>query len=517
MSRPIAWCANLQGTAVRATASLALLAFVFYKIDLGQVFSAFARMDARYLPAIFALIYIAVAVGVLKWDLILKARQVRVRSATLFDFYMIGLFFNNFLPSSIGGAVVQAYETARRTGNTSDTTASIVADRLIASSSLGLLALIGLFAVDRTPKLVALVLLFAAGSIAVLAAFAHPRLLHGLIERTIRGHRGRLGDWTAETAGALGQILTDWPLVIRSAALSLVFQLVLALLAVVTFWAIGERVDVGHAFVFVPIISALTVLPVSLSGLGVREAAYVYFFGTLGVAASQAVAASLLFFATVAIASLPGAVLFIAGRRARASSSGANDSVAGRAEARGVPGPRENELLPELAAERAALHYRRGSNCAEAVIQSLDEVLGRGDVPVAAGSAWQGGISRTGCLCGALAGATIMAGVLSDGDGASARSRRRTAAAAAVRIKEAFEEEYGSSCCRTIRRRLSPDSPESTRRCGEITAETARIAACVLAPIAGPVTALKAGSQPPSQRTSLSVQPAAQPKRAGEQ
>jgi uncharacterized membrane protein YbhN (UPF0104 family) len=62
-------------------------------------------------------------------------------------------------------------------------------------------------------------------------------------------------------------------------------------------------------------IFALTMLPVSLSGLGVREAAYVFFFGQAGVARPDAIAASLLFFVVVGIGSLPGAALFALGRR----------------------------------------------------------------------------------------------------------------------------------------------------------------------------------------------------------
>ncbi|HET7824150.1 MAG TPA: hypothetical protein VFK90_02410, partial [Anaeromyxobacter sp.] len=78
----------------------------------------------------------------------------------------------------------------------------------------------------------------------------------------------------------------------------------------------------ARCVVYTPMIFTVTMLPVSLSGFGVREAAYVWFFGQAGVGPADAVAASLLFFAAVALASLPGAPLFALGRRREPRADG---------------------------------------------------------------------------------------------------------------------------------------------------------------------------------------------------
>ena len=70
----------------------------------------------------------------------------------------------------------------------------------------------------------------------------------------------------------------------------------------------------GACFLFIPIIMAIQLVPVSLNGLGVREGAYVFFFGSAGLVASQAVAASLLFALLTTLVSLSGGVLFAARR-----------------------------------------------------------------------------------------------------------------------------------------------------------------------------------------------------------
>jgi uncharacterized protein (TIRG00374 family) len=300
---------------LRAGVSVIALGFIIYRIDLGHLASAFSRLHVEYAPIILALVYGAIVLSVFKWSLLVRARGVKIGVGRLFDFWLIGLFFNNFMPTSIGGDVVQGYEMARRTGRGSDAAATILSDRLIASVALGLTAMVGLLVVPFTPKLLALVAAFAAGTIAVAAVFLHPRLTEKLVERSIGGRLESVGAWGGRTASAIRELLGDWRLVARTALLAVGFQATLAVINVVIFRALGVGVDLGHALVYVPIISAVTVLPISLSGLGVREAAYVYFFSRVGVDGSSAVAASLIFFVSVAVASLPGAVLFVLARR----------------------------------------------------------------------------------------------------------------------------------------------------------------------------------------------------------
>ncbi|HEV2121205.1 MAG TPA: lysylphosphatidylglycerol synthase domain-containing protein, partial [Chloroflexota bacterium] len=97
--------------------------------------------------------------------------------------------------------------------------------------------------------------------------------------------------------------------------LSFVFQATVVLAAWAGFAAIGVPVSLGACFLFIPIISAIQLVPVSLNGLGVREGAYVFFFGSIGIGQLESVAASLLFGLLVAAVSLAGGVLF-ATRRA---------------------------------------------------------------------------------------------------------------------------------------------------------------------------------------------------------
>jgi uncharacterized membrane protein YbhN (UPF0104 family) len=100
--------------------------------------------------------------------------------------------------------------------------------------------------------------------------------------------------------------------------LSILFQICVAGVNVAIFEALGAPVSLAHCVIYTPMIFTIAMLPISISGFGVREAAYWYFFSQVGVGQAEAVAASLLFFVIVGICSLPGAPLFVFRRKRQA-------------------------------------------------------------------------------------------------------------------------------------------------------------------------------------------------------
>ena len=104
----------------------------------------------------------------------------------------------------------------------------------------------------------------------------------------------------------------DRPALARAAGASLVFNLSLIATQAYLGRAVGVHLSLWYFFLFVPILSSLLTVPISISGFGVREGGYVVLFGQAGVAAPQAVAMSLLFYAVNAITGLVGGALYLA-------------------------------------------------------------------------------------------------------------------------------------------------------------------------------------------------------------
>jgi uncharacterized protein (TIRG00374 family) len=302
---------------LRVAVTAALLLAVAWTVDLGAVAERATRLDRGWTAAAFAVVFAAVAISAWKWGLVLACRGRPLGYGRLFRHYLVGLFFNNVLPTTVGGDAVRAWEAARDTGDAPVAVGSVVAERLVAGAALGVTALLGLPFVEVTPRLLALVAVFLAIDVALVAAFVVPRVADrvagSVLPRGLAGTRSAV----SETIAVVRECLGSRPLLARLFLLSLVFQVLVAAVNACLFHAMGVPVSLARCVVYTPMIFTVTMLPISLSGLGVREAAYAYFFGGAGVSQADAVAASLLFFVVVGVASLPGAPLFALGRRPR--------------------------------------------------------------------------------------------------------------------------------------------------------------------------------------------------------
>ena len=292
---------------LRPLVSLALLGVLFWKIGAAALWSVLSQADVLWLVAGAALVVVALLVSAWKWQLLLAAQGLSVPIPALFSSYLIGLFFNNFLPSNIGGDVLRVHDVAKRTGHRSAVAASVIAERLLAGLALALTAVVALlFSAQYTAQVgpsVGLALLVFA----VLLGLAMSPGVRRWLERVLPAGRAQV---LARVAAQMGQALNNRHAVLAVLALSFVFQATVVLVAWTGFAAIGVPVSLAACFVFIPIISAVQLLPVSLNGLGVREGAYVLFFGSIGVGELNAAAASLLFGLLVAGVSLAGGALF---------------------------------------------------------------------------------------------------------------------------------------------------------------------------------------------------------------
>lgn len=296
---------------LRPIISVALLFFLLRSAGISEAWALVAGSDLPLLGVAVLLVIAAVAVSAYKWQWLLIAQGVQVPLSRLFSSYLVGLFFNNFLPTNIGGDVVRIHDIARRTGRTAEAAASVIGERLLAALALGITAGIGLLlSYQVSGGFTGIVIAVLVISTLIVALFASPRAQRAL-GRWIRlpdffSLRQRLSRFAAAMALSLRN---PW-IVLWVIVLSMVFHSIVVLFTYYTFLALGASVPLVYCFLFVPIISAIQMLPISVSGFGVREGAYVYFFGWVGLSVTQAVTASLMFWALVALVSLAGGAIF---------------------------------------------------------------------------------------------------------------------------------------------------------------------------------------------------------------
>ena len=125
--------------------SIALLILLFsLLVDVNDVWTAIMAARPDGIALAIALIILALLVSAIKWGILLRAQVATISLPYLFNTYLVGLFFNNFLPSNVGGDVARIADIAKRTGKAPEATASVIGERLISGLALALTALIGL-------------------------------------------------------------------------------------------------------------------------------------------------------------------------------------------------------------------------------------------------------------------------------------------------------------------------------------------------------------------------------------
>jgi uncharacterized protein (TIRG00374 family) len=308
-------------TALRWGGSLVLVAFLVAWLDWGKVSAAFARLRIE-LWALAALLYLVCQVlSSLRWRILATVLGFRGSTSKFTGVYFIGSFFNLILPTSVGGDVVRVWylsgmPCASQTGRTTLAAITVLVDRVS-----GLMILVGIACVATLISPVALpswvnvtVAVTGVGMVAGLTFL----LVGGCVARSVlqRLPGGLQVILVRLLTAARLYLRHPWAL-LSTSLLSVAVQGV----NVVLVWCIGLGLGLDVPLVcygvIVPLTTLLTLVPISLNGIGLREGGYVLLMRPLGVSAPSALALAFLLFLATTACSLVGLGFYLFGRYPR--------------------------------------------------------------------------------------------------------------------------------------------------------------------------------------------------------
>jgi len=283
---------------LKIAVSSALLYLVFRRVGATEILGTLSSINIFSLAAATALYLFAQFVSTLRWKLLLPT-GLGLRK--LFSLYMIGAFFNSFLPGIVGGDAIKGFYLYRATGKVGLSLASVFMDRYI--GLVVLIAICGLAFPFGYPYLrgthVEWVVLFVIVAF-VVGSFLFFGLRLGRSVKHLADFYQYFSLYRHET-GVIGKALL-LSVLVQFAGFSAVYVLAHGL---------GQHVPYLAIVVCLPLIILISMIPVSLSGLGVREGAFVLFFGYIGVKPDAAAAISLSWFLSAAVGSLVGLVEYL--------------------------------------------------------------------------------------------------------------------------------------------------------------------------------------------------------------
>lgn len=286
--------------AIRILVSAGIIGFfLIYQKETLRTFVSTLR-EANVLWLILALAgYIPVMIlSISRWHALLKVQDVRLAPSVLTRLFLIGTFFNTFTLGVTGGDVVKAYYVSHEAKHRrAEAVITVFLDRIIGMIALFFIALIALFFAENTAEMKNL-------RIAILAMFFGTLCAAGLILNKPLLKKIPFLEIIARKLPfyhGLRKIYNAFHLYHRhkrTLLLTFVYSILLQSCMMLVIYTLGFALDIRnadliHYFLFFPIIATISALPISLGGLGVGEAGFVYFFGLVGVSAGKAFALGL--------------------------------------------------------------------------------------------------------------------------------------------------------------------------------------------------------------------------------
>ena len=287
-------------TILKIFVSLGLVAYLFLKkIDTDELISNFKLLDWRFIPLIILTIIIHYIISSFRWkSLLIHQDSHKVSRWYLFKLYFMGAFFNNFMPTSIGGDVYKVYRLGKKIKDPSIGFSSVFTERF---TGILMLFLIGLMALGKDLGWGVLVLIVWM----VCGFYIGVNLL-----RLLSGRFTSL----KKLYDAL-MVYKDHPKILLFAMFtSLLIQFLSISTQYLTFMALGVKLPIFHALMYFPLITLAGFFIPSINGLGVQDALYDRFFPPWMVGDGVAIAASIIYHMIRMSVSLLGGVFYALGK-----------------------------------------------------------------------------------------------------------------------------------------------------------------------------------------------------------
>lgn len=305
---------------VKLVVSGGLLYLLLSQVDLGRLWETARSASPAWLAIALALYFGMIVVSAWRWALLLEAQHISLGLGRLTRSFLVATFFNNFLPSNIGGDVVRIRDTAPAAGSKTLATTIVFLDRGIGLLGLLFLAAVGtsLTAGDGAAGPVGaglLWLIFAASLAVAVPVLLFPQRVGQILTPLRRLHQ----DWVElriqRLTSALARFREAPAALVSCFAGAVAVQMILVAFYAAIARGLGIPIPLSHLAVLVPVSFVVQMLPVSVNGFGVREATFSFYFTRIGLALESALALSFLGAVLIMAFSLSGAVVLMTSRK----------------------------------------------------------------------------------------------------------------------------------------------------------------------------------------------------------
>lgn len=290
--------------------SLSVLVFIFWRL-IPSIVQVIMTIDLKIIFMTIGVYLLALYISSIRLQKVFKSYGINGSINKFFVVTMIGQFFNNILPTSIGGDSVKAIYAANQEDKISEAFFATIIDRAVGFAAVGICVTLGIFIFPEITKntLLHLSMSVIGFGIVVLAVIFYSKQMNDRITDWV----ARLPyKWGSSLAGALevtSSFFRNRKIVVYSLIISVIILAVFAFAIYLIAYSIGINLKYGLSFLLILMVSLFSLIP-SINGTGVREGTFIFVLGNY-VSYEKAIAMSIIFLGVGVFCSLFGAIFFI--------------------------------------------------------------------------------------------------------------------------------------------------------------------------------------------------------------
>lgn len=281
---------------------ISILYLLFTKANMKEFLNLILKADYKYFLLSILLYIIGQIISSKKWMLISEKLGFENKFFKFIKLYFLGMFYNTFLPTNIGGDVVKALKIRDNTSHsTKRALTSVLADRLTGLSVLVFFIILGyiLSPIKNTIiNLITLCVIFGTifGGLITFCVIKYPKLISSKYRKY---------------SEILLTPICDKTCILKIFIFSIIFHLIIILIHISIGKMFDIQIPVSYYLLLYPISAIASALPISISGIGIKEFVYVYLLKLINIDTSSALIFSLTFTMVILFSSFFGIIPFI--------------------------------------------------------------------------------------------------------------------------------------------------------------------------------------------------------------
>ena len=307
---------------IKSVISIALIAFILSRVDVLQTVDVLLEAHFGLLALAWSLTFVGALLTASRWRILLAAQGISSSIRHLIFCWMTACFFNQFLPSTIGGDAVRIYDSWKLGATKVGATAVIVVDRLLGLFALMIFGVIALYLssllVEQHPEIRVLVV-GAAILLGLIAAwiFFPSQSVGVIVNKLLSVLPGKIKGIGNKFRRALAVYQGRTGVLIKALILSAILQFNV----IMFYFLVGSALDLPITFLdymlIIPVANVVLLLPITINGVGLREGVFVLLLAAFGVAPATSIAFAWASFILFTLYGLLGGIVYAVRKDAR--------------------------------------------------------------------------------------------------------------------------------------------------------------------------------------------------------